>query len=459
MSYNKTIWKSKDIITREKMQKIEDQLEVLSEQETSGTSDYLELENKPQINGVALTGNKSLTDLGVAATSDVAEKYTKPGTGIPASDLSSTVQASLQKADTALQGENLTSAVNNYLETNFSNPSSPPLDRTLSSSASAAPADMVGELKSAIDEIAYKPWTKTEVGLLDQIGSKIAFTSADGGTLWDQLIASLRSNLPIEYFDVTWSGADHVTGTMPTQAAENSQFSVTLSPSFGYEITSLSAVMGEDTYTGTAGAGGAYTLTIASVTDDVTVTVATQSVTVETIYSAQNLTFDGSSESQIIDTGLVFDSTSTANSYTEDWTLMCKAHSTATGFDWYGVVFQTIDGKILRFHDTNYARINVLSQNVTTEDWLRNATVGVVITHHANVADKLTVHSVVNGEVVETEVTASNIDYYINHSNSCELQLGGKTTKGYFIGTIEDITIYKAIVDDATIEDYLLGGV
>lgn len=157
MSYDKTIWKSKDIITREKMQKIEDQLEALSEQGTSGsgsgTSDYLELENKPQINGVTLTGNKSLTDLGAAATSDVAAKYTKPGTGIPASDLSSTVQASLQKADTALQGENLTSVVNNYIETNFSNPSSPPLDRTLSTSSSAAPADMVGELKSAIGEV------------------------------------------------------------------------------------------------------------------------------------------------------------------------------------------------------------------------------------------------------------------------------------------------------------------
>lgn len=157
MSYNKTIWKSKDIITREKMQKIEDQLEVLSEQGASGsgsgTSNYLELENKPQINGVTLTGNKSLTDLGAAAASDVAAKYTKPETGIPASDLSSTVQASLQKADTALQGENLTSVVNNYIETNFNNPSSPPLDRTLSSSASAAPADMVGELKSAVNDI------------------------------------------------------------------------------------------------------------------------------------------------------------------------------------------------------------------------------------------------------------------------------------------------------------------
>lgn len=35
MSYQKTVWKSKDIITREKMQKIEDELERLSEQDIS----------------------------------------------------------------------------------------------------------------------------------------------------------------------------------------------------------------------------------------------------------------------------------------------------------------------------------------------------------------------------------------------------------------------------------------
>ena len=37
-----------------------------------GTSDYAELENKPQINEVTLSGNKSLSDLGIAAASDLA---------------------------------------------------------------------------------------------------------------------------------------------------------------------------------------------------------------------------------------------------------------------------------------------------------------------------------------------------------------------------------------------------
>lgn len=74
-----------------------------------GTSDYTDLTNKPSINNVTLTGNKSLSDLGAASESAVAAKYTKPSTGIPKSDLASAVQTSLGKADTALQSAPVTS--------------------------------------------------------------------------------------------------------------------------------------------------------------------------------------------------------------------------------------------------------------------------------------------------------------------------------------------------------------
>ena len=47
--------------------------------------------------------------LGAASESAVAAKYTKPSTGIPASDLASAVQTSLGKADTALQSAPVTS--------------------------------------------------------------------------------------------------------------------------------------------------------------------------------------------------------------------------------------------------------------------------------------------------------------------------------------------------------------
>lgn len=50
--------------------------------------------------------------------------------------------------------EQITAAVDAYLAENFTNPSSPPLDRTLASSSSAAPADIVGDIKSAVDDMA-----------------------------------------------------------------------------------------------------------------------------------------------------------------------------------------------------------------------------------------------------------------------------------------------------------------
>ncbi len=71
-----------------------------------GTSDYDDLENKPSINDVTLSGNKSASDLGLATPSDIPDVsgfYEKPSGGIPKTDLADAVQTSLGKADTALQ--------------------------------------------------------------------------------------------------------------------------------------------------------------------------------------------------------------------------------------------------------------------------------------------------------------------------------------------------------------------
>lgn len=87
-----------------------------------GTSDYLDLDNKPSINNVELTGNKTASDLGLATPSDIpvvpvqsvngktgavelvasdVGAYVKPAAGIPKTDLSSAVQESLDKAESA----------------------------------------------------------------------------------------------------------------------------------------------------------------------------------------------------------------------------------------------------------------------------------------------------------------------------------------------------------------------
>ena len=63
---------------------------------SGGTTDYTDLTNKPSINSVTLSGNKTTSDLGLGT-------YSKPSGGIPKTDLASAVQTSLGKADTAYQ--------------------------------------------------------------------------------------------------------------------------------------------------------------------------------------------------------------------------------------------------------------------------------------------------------------------------------------------------------------------
>lgn len=48
---------------------------------------------------------------------------------------------------------NITETVEDWMDENLSNPDSPPLDRSLTLSAAAAPADLVGEIKNAVSDI------------------------------------------------------------------------------------------------------------------------------------------------------------------------------------------------------------------------------------------------------------------------------------------------------------------
>ena len=102
--------------------------------------------------------------------SDIQQKYSKPSGGIPSTDMASAVQASLAKADTALQGNDVETVVDAWLDENITNPDSPPLDRSLSSSSSAAPADMMGDLMdhesysegSGDSTVTYEPITPSQ---------------------------------------------------------------------------------------------------------------------------------------------------------------------------------------------------------------------------------------------------------------------------------------------------------
>lgn len=227
-----------------------------------GTEDYDELENRPQIGGVTLTGNKTLHDLGAASEAAVEAKYTKPETGIPASDIadgvipdpedliddtagdgdtnkvwsadkSSALLTQINsKADEPtgtkfagkvygldsnlapvwmdqsggssdytdlsnkpqingvalegnktpsqlglLSGTDVSEAVDDWLQENITNPDSPPLDRSLSASSAATPADIAGSIVNKLEKIEVigtaNKWNKdvANVGVLHTNGN------------------------------------------------------------------------------------------------------------------------------------------------------------------------------------------------------------------------------------------------------------------------------------------------
>lgn len=66
-----------------------------------GTSDYVDLENKPQINNVTLIGNMSAHDLGLATESALANKVDKEtGKGLSSNDYTDGEKADVAKIDT-----------------------------------------------------------------------------------------------------------------------------------------------------------------------------------------------------------------------------------------------------------------------------------------------------------------------------------------------------------------------
>ena len=76
---------------------------------TGGTTNYLELANKPKINNVELTGNKTLEDLGINIP-DLENYYTKD-----------TVNEALnKKQNTLTAGENITISEDNVISANIS---------------------------------------------------------------------------------------------------------------------------------------------------------------------------------------------------------------------------------------------------------------------------------------------------------------------------------------------------
>lgn len=107
------------------------------------------------------------------------------------------------------------------------------LDESLTDNTKAAPAGMVGEIKKEVYELKKSGGVGSETGLsteaidkLEEVGNYLAYTTADGGSKWTELISILRNGsssggsgeteVTLSSISATYTGGDVPEGTALT---------------------------------------------------------------------------------------------------------------------------------------------------------------------------------------------------------------------------------------------------
>lgn len=103
--------------------------------------------------------------------------------------------------------EEIIPEVDSWLEENFSNPDSPPLDRSLSSPHAAAPADIVGEVENSLNKVFDSDAENVDLDIADNDGNVIARLS--GGHIRTKYFDSENITVPMDA-EVQSSDAEEV---------------------------------------------------------------------------------------------------------------------------------------------------------------------------------------------------------------------------------------------------------
>lgn len=174
---------------------------------TGGTTNYENLSNKPQLNGVTLEGNKTLDQVGVLAKNQGASnsgKYLSVGS-----------DGNVVPADAPSGGsvdpEQIKQAVNGYLEEN-------PVSGMTAEEKEQLDKN-TEDISSLSEEIANKTGTglsKEAIDKLEEVGNYLAYTTADGGSKWTELISILRNAELSNSTDLWEVGGVQPTGTGTT---------------------------------------------------------------------------------------------------------------------------------------------------------------------------------------------------------------------------------------------------
>ena len=235
-----------------------------------------------------------------------------------------------------------------------------------------------------------------------------------------------------------------------TATTASGYYSATLSAEYGYTI-SVAVTMGgmditESVYTEDG------TILITEVTGDIVITAVAELAESPVLYQLANTPVTCNAD-LYEDTGLTFGSSS-ANGYTKAWTICVDV--IVTTYSKHAFCVATSDSTRCLGFTTNGAgtgQIYILNNNTVTIPSNAEQKYKFVITRAANEAKKATVHRIVDGAVVSTEVSGS-YGAFNNSVYAANLFVGGKTA-AEFAGTINDFIIYEGILSDAHIAEFL----
>lgn len=172
--------------------------------------------------------------------------------------------------------EQVTTAVDEWLDDNVTQETGYVLDRSLTMSNAAAPADLVGDLKSAIDVGSLTPEIKTA---LLACFENVAWINEDG----QGYVNALHGALYNEYWGVTNNLTNCTTSNESVQTIKGAAYTATITASAGYVMTgaTVSITMGGNDITSTAYSNGV--ISIPFVTGELVITITASAGTVMSI--------------------------------------------------------------------------------------------------------------------------------------------------------------------------------
>ena len=243
-----------------------DELKAGSGSGTGGTTNYNNLSNKPQLNGVTLEGNKTLDQVGVLAKnqgSNNSGKFLSVGSD------GNVVPADAPSGGT-VDPEQIKQAVNGYLEENPPSGMTSEQEQQLNQNTTD-----VADLKSALEQIEGGGWSSTQIDLFEAFTNVIAYTSPDANSIVSSLISSLRSgssDTPEGSFSIIYVLSNVTSSSKDNSIKSGDPYNTTLTANPGYELESVIVKMGGSDITSTAYSDGE--ITISAVTGNIVITAS-----------------------------------------------------------------------------------------------------------------------------------------------------------------------------------------